>query len=99
MKSRITIDLDWDNQPIIKIEYSPSEDVRDKMVKKFLETFGGSSMWAQFSYTWGPDESSSRVAIVRPIPQNIGDLKDQLKLLQKTIDNHSCESTSSSVEL
>lgn len=42
MRSRITIDLDQDNQPIIKIDYLASEDVRDKMVKRFLESFGGS---------------------------------------------------------
>lgn len=50
MKSKITIDVDHDNQPIIKIEYNYSEDVRDKLVKKFLETFGGSSCYASFFY-------------------------------------------------
>lgn len=48
MKSRITIDLDYDNQPVIKIEYCPSEDVRDKMVAKFLETFGATSWLCSF---------------------------------------------------
>lgn len=36
MKSKITIDVDHDNQPIIKIEKVYSEDVRDKLIHKFV---------------------------------------------------------------
>ncbi len=50
MKSRITIDVDYDNQPIIKIEYQHSEDVRDKLVKRFMESFGTQSYFATFFY-------------------------------------------------
>lgn len=50
MKSRITIDIADDNQPVIRIEYQESEDVRDKLVKRFLETFGGESTFANFYY-------------------------------------------------
>ena len=39
MKSRITIDVDYDNQPIIKIEYLESEDVRDKLLVQFLKEY------------------------------------------------------------
>lgn len=74
MKSRITIDVDHDNQPIIKIEYSASEDVRDKLVKKFMETFGGDSRWAEFYFINSTVVSESSVygqanstAVVRPI--------------------------------
>lgn len=44
MKSRISIDLDESNNPIIKIEYAHSDDVRDKMVKRFLDGFDERSM-------------------------------------------------------
>jgi hypothetical protein len=50
MKSKITIEIDWDNQPIICINYFHSEDVRDSLVKRFLETFGGDSCIAHFSF-------------------------------------------------
>lgn len=68
MKSRISIDVDIDNQPIIKIEYSPSEDVRDKLVKKFLETFGSESSWAQFYYMpeLANEKHANSVAVIRP---------------------------------
>jgi len=47
MKSRITIDLDAFNRPIIQVEYNPSEDVRDKLVKRFLEGFAHESVWCR----------------------------------------------------
>lgn len=68
MRSKITIDLDEDNQPIIKIDYYASEDVRDKMVKRFLETFGGSSCWAEFKYAdLTTTEYQNSMAKIRPI--------------------------------
>lgn len=78
MKSRITIDVDFDNQPILRIEYCESEDVRDKLVKRFLETFAGDSCYALFNYMNSEgrmdSESDTRttVAHVRPIkPENL----------------------------
>lgn len=50
MKSRITIDVDYENQPIIKIEYLESEDVRDKLVKRFLESFGYDSIYCTHNF-------------------------------------------------
>jgi len=38
MKSKITIDLNEQSKPVVLINYQPSEDVRDKMVKMFLES-------------------------------------------------------------
>jgi len=50
MKSRISIDVDQDNQPIIKIDHVHSADVRDKLVKKFLEAFGTMSSWCKVDF-------------------------------------------------
>lgn len=63
MKSRITIDVDYSNQPVIKIEWVQSEDVRDKLVKRFLEAFGSESILARFYYTNSLDSSNSRAEI------------------------------------
>lgn len=68
MLSRISIDVDGDNQPIIKIEYKPSDDVRDKLVKKFMETFGGQSVFATFHFQNSPLEQSNSLALIRPLP-------------------------------
>ena len=67
MESRISIDVDYYNQPVIKIEYRESNDVRDTLVKKFLETFGG-CCWAQFYYRQGAEKPPfNSCAFVRPI--------------------------------
>jgi hypothetical protein len=74
MKSRISIDVDYDNQPIIKIEYQNSEDVRDKLVKKFMETFGsGQSIYATFLY-YGQTTADVNTAVIRPVrPDQLSD--------------------------
>jgi len=76
MNSRISIDVDHDNQPVIKIEYKDSDDVRDKLVKKFLETFAGTSCWSSFYFLDSSEMvvHSNRTAMLRPIPpQNLPD--------------------------
>lgn len=50
MKSKIFIDVDHDNQPIIRIEHYHSDDVRDKLVAKFLETFAHASVYCRISH-------------------------------------------------
>lgn len=66
MKSRITIDVDVDNQPVIKIDYTYSDDVRDTLVKKFIESFGHESQEARVIWEIVPNEIDQRL-IVRPV--------------------------------
>lgn len=72
MKSRITIDINESNEPVIQIEYIPSEDVRDKMVKRFLDRFGSLSSWAYFSYTDG-STLNSKATLLPIIPERLSD--------------------------
>jgi hypothetical protein len=65
MKSRITIDIADDNQPAIRIEYNESEDVRDKLIKRFMEAFGSESTFASFYYINRLE--SNNLAEIRPI--------------------------------
>ena len=46
MKSRITIEIDFDNQrkPFIQIIQRTSDDIRDRLVSDFLELLDDSSM-------------------------------------------------------
>lgn len=68
MKSKITIDVDFDNQPVIQIDYIDSPDVRDKLVKKFMETFGGSP----FTFTtWSYFKPDATTIKLRPVPPEI----------------------------
>jgi hypothetical protein len=58
MKSRITIEVDFDNgnQPVIQIlHYPDSTDVRDKLLKKFLEDLGIGSLCKIYYEHGGPD--------------------------------------------
>lgn len=43
MRSRISIDVDFDdsNEPFIKIELAESPDLRDKVLKRFVEGLTG----------------------------------------------------------
>lgn len=41
MLSKITIDLDEDNNPIIVVQHNESTDLRDKVVQKFIEGISG----------------------------------------------------------
>lgn len=88
MKSRVSIDVDQDNQPIIKIEYSPSEDVRDKLVKKFLETFEGESCWANFAFTHSEGNvlGHSQIALIRPMEPK--EIKNQIAFMKQTSDRY-----------
>lgn len=87
MKSKISIDVDWDNQPIIKIEYEDSPDVRDKLVKRFMETFAGESCWATFYFDQGVTEMMDKVnrkAKVRPIEPS--KLWEHISMFKETAD-------------
>lgn len=91
MKSKITIDLDEDNQPIILIDYVHSEDVRDKMVKKFMESFGNDSCYAKFGYLnsaldQSPYGGLSRSCKIRPIKEI--ELEEETNFLNMCIKNY-----------
>lgn len=68
MRSRITIDLDPFNRPVIQVEYSPSEDVRDKLVKRFLEGFAHESVWCRATFDLIKNDGT--LLLIRPIPPN-----------------------------
>lgn len=73
MKSKIQIDLDWDNQPIIRITHVDSEDVRDKMVKRFLQDFEGSS-FAKIHFDQNVSEMMNKNnsnLVIRPIKGSV----------------------------
>lgn len=65
MKSKITIDLDYDNHPVIRVIYLYSEDVRDKMVNRFLEAFGHNSSWCKIEIMSSIPDGS--IFQIRPI--------------------------------
>lgn len=86
MKSRITIEVDFENgnTPVIQILQQNSDDVRDKLIKSFTECLNGSS-WCQIKWVsgWLPtspvnDQMGNRIHIT-PIPQTA--LKEQAEIM------------------
>lgn len=47
MRSKLSIEVDFENgnRPVIQVLYKSSDDVRDNLVKAFLQELGGSSNW------------------------------------------------------
>ena len=77
MKSRITIEVDFENgnQPVIQILKQNSEDVRDGLLSHFTQQFGGSS-WCQIKwvdhYKGGGNEDINRIHISPIKEQDLG---------------------------
>lgn len=63
MKSKIRIDLDQTNTPVIMVDYIESEDVRDKMVGRFIEGFGFNSNEAKIEFMITGNELSKQIMI------------------------------------
>lgn len=85
MRSKIQIDLAEDNQPIINIEYYSSDDVRDKMVKRFLETFAGSDT-AYFQFNNHDPEYVNSSALIRPLSRYQKEIIEDLKFAEGVIE-------------
>lgn len=84
MKSKITISFDYDkNEPYIKIQYSPSEDERDRMLKAFLEKMGSQVCFTKFSYEESSNPDFSIVGI-RAIP--FYNLDEEMKTMKAWMD-------------
>jgi len=86
MKSKITIEIDHDNQPIIRIAYEYSPDVRDTLVKRFLESFGSDACWSKFYYDNHDPNQPNKHAILRPICAV--DLPEEAKVMNAAAQQH-----------
>jgi hypothetical protein len=70
MKSKVRIGVDTDNQPIIEVLWEESEDVRDLLVLRFIESFGYNGNIAKikiYDKVHGPGPETKKL-VVRPIP-------------------------------
>ncbi len=79
MKSRITVEVDFDNgnQPVIQILKANSEDVRDKLISSFTQQLGGSS-WCQIKWVnHHQDRDGKDINTIHITPISPEQLKDQ----------------------
>lgn len=92
MVSKITIEVDFDNQnlPVIQIIQKDSDDVRDKLIRNFLQSLQHTSRWAVISYEGAReiigDSTYGEVWKIYPItPQK---LPQEMELMQTIIDGY-----------
>jgi len=81
MNSRITIELDLDNnnESYIKVKSAFSDDLRDKILRNFIEAFGHQNGWMRFEYT-GTDELDNKYYRISNIRKY--DLSSQADLMK-----------------
>lgn len=84
MNSKITIELsleDGSNEPYIKIKSAYSDDLRDKLLRNFIEAFGHQNGWMRFEYT-GTDELENKYYRISNIKKyDLSEQADLMKLL------------------
>lgn len=90
MTSRITIEVDFDNnnQPYIQVLHPiESDDVRDKLIKQFLQKLGHTSSWLKIHWSEKHREGEARVIIEPITPEQLAEeskiMTEQAALLEK----------------
>lgn len=85
MKSRITIEVDFENgnEPIIQIVSRHSDDVRDNLIKAFYQKLGGSS-WCRIvfgSHMTDPDQPDRDIKRIKISPIPSSDLRKESAIM------------------
>ncbi len=81
MKSKITIEVDFDNGnvPVIQIlTANESDDVRDKLLRHFTQQLGGSS-WCQIKWDENQPNTEFKRIFITPIKEK--DFKKQAEIM------------------
>lgn len=86
MKSRITVEIDYNNngQPYFRVmEDTTSDDLRDKAITEFRRAFKLQSQWCVVDF--GQVQMDGTIQWnIRPIPPN--QLKDEVLAMQKLVN-------------
>lgn len=94
MKSRITIEVDFDNgnTPVIQIlQYPDSNDVRDALIRHFTQQLGGSS-WCQIKWKEGlSDYNRIHISPISPLQlkEHAEVMIEQYHVHEKWLKEHS----------
>jgi len=84
MKSRITIEVDFDNgQPYIKIaEDRNSDDVRDKLITFFRQRLGHTSSWCAVQFFDQSEVGNQLIWRIRPITPEMMERESETMVAQ-----------------
>lgn len=85
MKSRITIEIDYENNrtPILRIVQENSSDVRDGLIKDFLQSLGHTSRWLRIEFQRWNEETKQQVYNITPITTS--EIPDEIALMKAII--------------
>lgn len=84
MKSRIAIEVDFDNGnlPVIKIISVHSDDIRDRLIQNFLQSLQHTSRWCKIGYV-GDGMNDSQMWDISPIQPK--DLSAEMLLMNSVL--------------
>jgi hypothetical protein len=89
MKSRITIEVDFDNGnlPVIQILRKDSDDVRDRLVSQFLQSLQHTSRWCKILYEGEFQQHGDQTNVQRwkVSPLMPSDLAEEIKLMETVL--------------
>ncbi len=91
MKSRITIEVDFENanEPVIQILQNSSDDVRDNLIKQFLEGKGHLSRWLKIQFQGNRTDGGAaytdvnkiyHISVIKP-----KDIPEEIKLMEAVL--------------
>lgn len=87
MKSRITVEIDFDNnnRPVIQVHERDSDDVRDRLISAIFEKLGHYSRWfrVEFKHNTMNDEGAGSVWHLVPISPDEYDEEIKLMIANK----------------
>lgn len=94
MKSRITIELNFDegNLPVIQIVQQNSDDVRDNLIKSFLQSLQHTSRWCKILYMGNRSVYDPSVKEIdhkhvwHIIPIKPLEIPEEIKLMEATVE-------------
>lgn len=92
MKSRLTIEVDFENanEPVIQILQNESEDVRDSLIKSFLQGREHQSRWLKIQFKGNRSTGETvhfsenniyHISVIRP-----KDFKQEIALMEAILD-------------
>jgi hypothetical protein len=85
MKSRITVEIDFDNnnRPVIQIHERESDDVRDRLISAVFEKLGHHSRWfrVEFKNNTMNDGDTSPGSIWHLTPISPDEYEQEIKLM------------------
>lgn len=85
MKSRITVEIDYENNrtPILRIVQENSSDVRDGLIKDFLQSLGHTSRWLRIEFQRWNEETKQQVYNITPITTS--EIPNEIALMEALI--------------